>query len=464
MVEDITQQEVAEQSLRQLTGRLIRVQEEERSRIARELHDDLNQRLGLLAIELGQLHDSLSQGNHELLERLDKVCRETDDISEGVHRLSHNLHSSVLENLGLVPAVRTLCMEFSGQYGIKVEFQERKVPSSLSSEVALCLFRIVQECLRNVARHSRARLARVRLDSDSSEIRLIVEDDGVGFDLEARPGKPGLGLVSIRERVASGQWQHFHSIFAVNRHAHRGGRAVGKPVGGWPPGRRAFRVGSDLVPQETVVSRTRLLLADDHTLITDALSKLLEAEFEVVGSVADGRALLKVAIDLRADVVVLDIGLPLLNGLDAGQQLRERNPEIKIVYLTQNRDHHLAAEAFRRKASGYLLKNSAASELSVAIREAVRGRSYVSPVIAKDMMECMLNRGPGGEGLPGLTPRQREVLQLLAEGRSMKEVAAILSITTRTVEFHKYRIMELLSLKTNAELVQYAVRQGIVSA
>jgi len=211
------------------------------------------------------------------------------------------------------------------------------------------------------------------------------------------------------------------------------------------------------------VSRTRVLLADDHTLITAALRKLLEGEFEVVGSVEDGRALLNAAIDLRADVVVLDIGLPLLNGLDAGQQLRERHPGIKIVYLTQNRDPNLAVEAFRRKASGYLLKNSAASELSLAIREAVRGRSYVSPLIAKGMMECMLNRGPGGDGLPELTPRQREVVQLLAEGKSMKEVAAILNITTRTVEFHKYRVMELLSLKTNAELVQYAVRQGIVS-
>ena len=211
------------------------------------------------------------------------------------------------------------------------------------------------------------------------------------------------------------------------------------------------------------MSRTRVLLADDHTLITAALRKLLEGEFEVVGSVEDGRALLNAAIDLRADVVVLDIGLPLLNGLDAGQQLRERHPGIKIVYLTQNRDPNLAVEAFRRKASGYLLKNSAASELSLAIREAVRGRSYVSPLIAKAMMECMLNRSPGREGLPGLTPRQREVLQLLAEGKSMKEVAAILNITTRTVEFHKYRVMELLSLKTNAELVQYAVRHGIVS-
>src|SRR5262249_29483594 len=147
-----------------------------------------------------------------------------------------------------------------------------------------------------------------------------------------------------------------------------------------------------------------------------------------------------------------------------GQQLREQNPKIKIVYLTQNRDPNLAAEAFRRKASGYLLKNSAASELSLAIREAVRGRSYVSPLIAQSMMECMLNRGPGEEGLPELTLRQREVVQLLAEGKSMKETAAILNITTRTVEFHKYRVMELLNLKTNAELVQYAVRQGIVSA
>jgi signal transduction histidine kinase len=201
MVEDITQQELAKQSLRQLAGRLIRAQEEERSRIARELHDDLNQRLGLLAIGLAQLHDSLSKENHELVARLDKVCQQTDDISEDVHRLSHNLHSSILENLGLVPAVRTLCMEFSEQHSIKVEFEEREVPSRFSSEVALCLFRIIQECLRNVARHSRARLARVRLDGDSSEIRLIVEDDGVGFDLAARQGKPGLGLVSMRERL-----------------------------------------------------------------------------------------------------------------------------------------------------------------------------------------------------------------------------------------------------------------------
>jgi DNA-binding NarL/FixJ family response regulator len=211
------------------------------------------------------------------------------------------------------------------------------------------------------------------------------------------------------------------------------------------------------------MARARVLLADDHTLITDALRKLLEGEFDIVGSVADGRALLTAAAQLRPDVVVLDIGMPLLNGLDAAGRLREQSPEIKVVYLTQNRDPNVAAEAFRRKAAGYLLKNSAASELSVAIREALHGRSYVSPSIAKDMMDCMLNPPSAGGISPELSPRQREVLQLLAEGKSMKEAAAILNITTRTVEFHKYRIMELLNLKTSAELVQYAVKQGIVS-
>jgi len=233
MVEDITQQELAEQSLLQLTGRLMRAQEEERSRIARELHDDFNQRLGLLAIELGQLHDSLSEGDHELMERLDRVRQDTDDISEDVHRLSHNLHSSILENLGLVPAVRNLCMEFSEQHGIKVEFEEGKVPSGFSSEVALCLFRIVQECLRNVARHSRARLARVWLDGDRSEIRLVVEDDGVGFDLECRQGKPGLGLISIRERLrlVSGNIRIRSSPSAGTRIEARAPLANGADVG-----------------------------------------------------------------------------------------------------------------------------------------------------------------------------------------------------------------------------------------
>ena len=209
------------------------------------------------------------------------------------------------------------------------------------------------------------------------------------------------------------------------------------------------------------MTRARVLLADDHVLIAQALQHLLQAEFDVVGTVADGRALLQAAQDLLPDVVVVDIGMPLLNGLDAGQQVKALLPAIKVVYLTQNRDPRLAVEAFRRRASGYVLKDSAASELTTAIREALRGRSYVSPSIAQEMADAAVVEGVGQGTLRDLTPREREVLQLLAEGRSMKEVAAVLTISPRTVEFHKYRIMELLRVRTNA-LVRQAIRLRLI--
>jgi DNA-binding NarL/FixJ family response regulator len=210
------------------------------------------------------------------------------------------------------------------------------------------------------------------------------------------------------------------------------------------------------------MSRVRVVLADDHTIFLDALSKLLEPEFEVVGTVIDGRALVSRIGDLRPDVVVLDIGMPLLNGLDAGRQIKVLRPQTRVIFLTQNQDPNFAAEAFRRKASGYLLKNSAATELITAIREAMKGRTYVSPLIAEGMLSTLADPARAEKGAE-LTPRQREVLQLLAEGKSMKEVGAILNISTRTVEFHKQRLMELLHLKTNADIVCYAVKQGMIS-
>ena len=210
--------------------------------------------------------------------------------------------------------------------------------------------------------------------------------------------------------------------------------------------------------------RTRIVLADDHTMVAEACRKLLEPEFEVVGIVADGRALMRAAADLRPDVIIADIAMPQLNGLDAGEQIKQNTPSVKLVFLTMNQDRELAAEAFRRGASGYLLKTSAASELVIAVREALRGGRYLSPVISKEDVRQFVRRHPGAidkEAL--LTPRQREVLQLLAEGRPMKEVGSVLSLSTRTVAFHKYRIMAILGLKSNAELVQYAIRHSIIS-
>ena len=206
---------------------------------------------------------------------------------------------------------------------------------------------------------------------------------------------------------------------------------------------------------------TTVLLADDHTLLLGALEKLLSEECDVIGKVSDGRALVAAAEELKPDVIVLDISMPLLNGVEAARQIKQKLKNVKLVFLTMNEDADLAAEAFRAGASAYLLKRSATSELPLALREVMQGRSYVTPLVTEGLVESLLQpepRKPAHE----LTPRQREVLQLLAEGRSMKEVASVLNLTPRTVAFHKYRMMDELKVKSTAELVQYAVKHHIV--
>ena len=208
----------------------------------------------------------------------------------------------------------------------------------------------------------------------------------------------------------------------------------------------------------------RVLIADDHTLVAEACRKLLESDYEVVATVGDGRDMVKAVAELRPHLVIVDIAMPLLNGFDAGQQAKELFPAVKLVFLTMSRDTDLAAEAFRRGASGYLLKSCAASELVLAVREVLQGKSYLSSNVAKDTVGFLLRMGkkliPESDKL---TPRQREVLQLLSEGKCMKEVGAELGMTTRTVAFHKYRMMEVLNVRTNAELTQYAIRNHLIS-
>ncbi|HKE06874.1 MAG TPA: response regulator transcription factor [Candidatus Acidoferrum sp.] len=208
--------------------------------------------------------------------------------------------------------------------------------------------------------------------------------------------------------------------------------------------------------------KPQVLLADDHTLIVEAFTKLLEPEFEVVGTVADGRALLAAAPRLNPDVIVIDLGMPLLNGMDAGKELKRLLPHTKVVVVTMSEDYDLAAEALRDWASAYLLKKSGGSELVKAIREVLKGKTYVTAKLAQRMLEEFV-RGRRPDHVKALTPRQREVLQLLAEGRRMKEVAAILNVAARTVAFHKYRIMEEYGLKTNSDLVRFAIREHIVT-
>ena len=212
------------------------------------------------------------------------------------------------------------------------------------------------------------------------------------------------------------------------------------------------------------MARPRILLADDHVLVAAGLRGLIEPEFELVGTVSDGRALVEQARALEPDVVIADISMPRLNGLDAVRQLKKTDPGIKVVFLTMHGDIDFATDAFRAGASGYLLKHSAAEELPRAIRQAFVGRVYITPLIAKGVLDSLMEQPTGPDAARiKLTPRQREVLQMVAEGRTFKEMAAILQVSPRTVEFHKTNLVRALGLSTTAELTQYAVRRGLVS-
>jgi DNA-binding NarL/FixJ family response regulator len=209
--------------------------------------------------------------------------------------------------------------------------------------------------------------------------------------------------------------------------------------------------------------RPRVLLADDHLLVAEALKSLLTPEFDLLGVVEDGRALLEAAATLRPDVIVADVTMPHLNGIDALIQLRQSGNQVPVVFLTMQRDVTFARRALEAGAAGFVLKHSAPAELVSAIRAALAGGTFLTPQIAAEILDAM-KQGPerAPDPVVALTPRQREVLQLLAEGRSAKEIASSLSISARTVEFHKYQMMETLDLHTNAELVHFALKHGLI--
>lgn len=212
------------------------------------------------------------------------------------------------------------------------------------------------------------------------------------------------------------------------------------------------------------MSKPRIVIADDHPILAEGLRRLLEPEFEVVAIVADGRELVAAVKQHRPDIVIADVNMPKLNGIDAALRLREGGSKSKVIFLTMHRDVGYARRAMETGAAGFVLKQSAATELVTAVREALRGRTFITPIIAGELFQSV---GGGGkqsrEPIDCLTSRQREVLQLVAEGRSAKEIAAVLGISVRTAEAHKARILDVLGLGTTAELVQFAIRNGIIS-
>ncbi len=214
------------------------------------------------------------------------------------------------------------------------------------------------------------------------------------------------------------------------------------------------------------MKKPRILMADDHSILLAGLRKLVEDLYEVVGMVEDGRELVAAAGRLKPDLILLDISMPLLNGLDAARQIRKSLPDVKILFLTMHASPAYATEAFKAGGSGYLLKQSAASELPQAIESVLKGQTYLTPAITKRVLDGMLqpNKTELRKSLMDLTPRQREVLQLIGEGKGTKDVATLLNVSVKTVEFHKARIMEQLDLHSTAALIKFAIAEGMASA
>lgn len=212
------------------------------------------------------------------------------------------------------------------------------------------------------------------------------------------------------------------------------------------------------------MSRPRVLLADDHRIVAEGLKRLLADDFDLVGLVEDGVELVAAANKLRPDVIVADISMPHLNGLDAMVRLKKTNPDVKVIFLTMHQDPAYARRALEAGAAGFVLKHSAPAEVVMAVQAALKGQTFITPALASDVMRQMQHGSQEGQSPASLlTPRQREILQHLAEGRSAKEIAALLAISPRTVEFHKYQIMEAHGLHSNAELIHFAIKHGIVT-
>ena len=358
-------------------------------------------------------------------------------LSEDVHALSYRLHPSMLDDLGLVEALRAECDRVASHGDVRVEVNADDVTDTVPSEASLCLFRVAQEALSNAVRHGGANAMTVLLSARGNGLQLAVSDNGSGFDPERSRGRGSLGLASMRERVR----------LLRGRARHR------KRAGAWHHGRG---MGTGVKR----IGRPRVLLADDHRMVAEGLKSVLEEEFDLVGIVEDGRALVKAARELKPDVIVADISMPLLNGIDALAQLKKHDPKVRVVLLTMHRDPAYARRALQLGALGFVLKHSAPAELLLAVRAALQGRTFISPDLAAEVFRTAADKE--ADPAAALTPRQREIVQLLAEGQSAKQIAATLNLSARTVEDHKYRLMETLGIENSAELIHFAIKHSLV--
>ena len=332
---DITERRHAEDEARDLNGRLITAHEDERARLAHALHDDVTQRLALLAIDAGRKEKGL--GDPVAGQAMRSIRRDLVQLSEDVHALSYALHPAILEDLGLIEALKAECARFGAVEGIPTSFRAAGDIDEPAQAVSLCLYRVAQEALRNVARHSGASSVEVELRAVGGGLELAVQDNGVGFDPTRKQG-------SAKPRA---RWNETAPLPGRRRTPHR------QCAGRWDEDCRSGAIET----RRRAMSRPRVLLADDHRMMAEGLKALLPDEFELVGIVEDGRAMVEAAERLRPDVIVADVAMPNLNGFEALIRLKKSHPDIKVVFLTMHQNAAYARRALDAGASGFVVKH-----------------------------------------------------------------------------------------------------------
>ena len=456
--------------LRLLSRRLISVQEEERKRISRELHDLIAQTLTGINLQLEMLKVKAVSDAKEFDQKIERTQQQIETSVDAVHRFARDLRPAVLDDLGLIPALKAFLKGFLKDTGIRVSLTAFAGVEKLSSVDRTVLYRVAQEALNNTSQHAEASRAEVGIHQLEEAVSMKIHDDGKGFpvDSDAFLGEQSerLGLLGMRERV-----EMVGGTFRVQS-APGQGTTVCVEIPSLDTKTQKPRLNQPARTSPTIqMSAITILLAEDHTIVREGLRALLASEndIEIIGEGGDGRTIVKLATKLRPDVVVMDIAMPQMNGIEATRQILRELPETKIIILSAHSDDAYVEQVMALGAKGYLIKQSAAHALAESIRRVFRGETCFTTPNSKRLHR----HDPGGQVIgesdtektaSSLTSRESEVLQLIAEGMANKQTADVLHISIKTVEKHRQTLMNKLGIHDTAGLTRYAIAAGIIES
>jgi two-component system invasion response regulator UvrY len=452
----------SESQLRLLSQRILEVQEEERARIARELHDQLGQELVALKIEAVVLKEELAK-SPRLRERARGVLDLIDRLDTTAHRIAVSIRPEILDKLGLVKAIQWYAEDFERRSGISCPVEAPNDELVLPKAVSTCAYRILQEALVNVWKHSRASQAKVKVTSGHGVVNISVSDNGVGMDLGRLSEGTSLGLLGMRERASL-----VGGKITIRRNRGGGLRvAAHLPLSVAQAGTGAT---AELASAQTAASKPwtksaiRVLLVDDHSLVRAGLRRVLEQapDIRIIAEACDGREAVDKYQEVSPDMVVMDISMPELDGMEASKRILSLYPLARILMLTRFHEEQYAIRTLKAGCLGYLTKGSSTQQLHHAVRAVARGKRFLSEE-GQDVVNLQLLSSQSGFGLlESLSDRELQVLCLLAQGQELKGVAADLELSVKTVETYRSRVLHKLHLRNDVEICQFAIQHGLI--